>query len=46
MELFQNIIVILIFLGAVGFVITKFIWTPSFLKKKNDSGCGGGSCGC
>jgi len=46
MELFQNIIVILIFLGALAFIVTKFIWKPSFLKKKEDSGCGSGSCGC
>jgi len=46
MELFQNIIVILIFIVALGYIITKFFWTPSFLKKKDDSGCGSGNCGC
>lgn len=46
MEFFQNIIVVLIFLGALGYLITKLIWTPAFLKKKNDNGCGSGSCGC
>jgi len=46
MELLQNIIVILIFLVALGYLITKFVWTPAFLKKKDDDGCGTGGCGC
>ncbi len=46
MELFQNIMVLFIFIIAVGYMITKFIWKPSFLKKTNDKNCGGGSCGC
>ncbi|WP_298491269.1 hypothetical protein [uncultured Dokdonia sp.] len=46
MEIFQKIMVLLIFLAAVGYLITKFIYTPSFLKKKDDNGCGNSSCGC
>ncbi|TVZ52868.1 FeoB-associated Cys-rich membrane protein [Dokdonia sp. Hel_I_53] len=46
MELLQNILVILIFIMALGYIVTKFIWTPSFLKKKNETGCGSSGCGC
>lgn len=45
MELLQTIIVLIIFTFALGYLITKFIWAPSFLKKKNDN-CGSGNCGC
>ncbi|MEP0262469.1 FeoB-associated Cys-rich membrane protein [Dokdonia sp.] len=46
MDQIQNIIVLTIFLVAVGYLITKFVWTPSFLKKKSKGGCGDGKCGC
>lgn len=38
----QEIIVILVFLIALGYLVTKFIWKPAFLKKKSS---GGGDCG-
>ena len=47
MEIMQNILVIAIFIIAVGYLVTKFIWKPAFLgggKKKN--GCGEDDCGC
>lgn len=46
MQFFQSIMVLLIFLAAVGYLVTKFIWKPAFLKKKDDHGCGSGGCGC
>ena len=46
MELLQTIAVLITFLGAVFYVVTKFIWKPAFLKSKSDKGCGSGSCGC
>jgi hypothetical protein len=47
METLQNIIVLLIFLAAVGYLITKFIWKPAFLGgKSNSKGCGEDDCGC
>lgn len=48
MELLQQIIVFVIFTLAVGYIFTKFIWKPSFLKKGKDTGkdCGGSGCGC
>ncbi|MAW96134.1 MULTISPECIES: FeoB-associated Cys-rich membrane protein [unclassified Leeuwenhoekiella] len=43
----QNIVVLLIFLIAVGYLITKFIWKPSFLGgKSNGKSCGSDNCGC
>ncbi|MEZ7494439.1 FeoB-associated Cys-rich membrane protein [Leeuwenhoekiella aequorea] len=43
----QNILVLLIFLVAVGYLVTKYIWKPAFLSGK-DSGksCGSDNCGC
>ena len=43
----QNSLVLLIFLIAVGYLVTKFIWKPAFLggKSKNKS-CGSDNCGC
>jgi len=38
----QEIIVLLIFLSAVGFLIKKFF----FKSSKTNSGCGSGQCGC
>ena len=48
MQLFQEIIVFVVFAFAVGYMITKFIWKPGFLKKGKSSGknCGGSDCGC
>jgi len=46
MDQFQNIMVITIFLAAIGYLISKFVWTPSFLKRKSKDGCGDGHCGC
>lgn len=48
MELLQEIIVFVIFFFAVGYIFTKFIWKPSFLKRGKKSGktCGGSDCGC
>lgn len=44
----QEILVLITFLIAVGFIITKFIWKPKFLKakKKSDKACGQSDCGC
>ncbi len=44
----QEILVLITFLFAVGFMITKFIWKPAFLKpkKKSDKACGAKDCGC
>ncbi|MDY8137045.1 FeoB-associated Cys-rich membrane protein [Aquimarina sp. 2201CG5-10] len=46
--LIQNIIVLLIFAIAVGFLIKKFFWKPAFLssKKKSDSSCDSTCGGC
>ncbi len=47
METLQNIIVLLIFLVAVGYLITKFIWKPAFLGgKSSKKSCGEDDCGC
>lgn len=46
MEQFQNIAVLTIFLIALGYLISKFIWKPAFLKKKSKGDCGDGHCGC
>jgi uncharacterized membrane protein YciS (DUF1049 family) len=44
----QEILVLITFLFAVGFIITKFIWKPAFFKqkKKSDKACGAKDCGC
>jgi len=43
----QEILVILTFLIALIYLITKLVWTPPFLKKKVKSGaCGSDSSGC
>lgn len=44
----QEILVLITFLIAVGFIITKFIWKPAFFKpkKKSDKACGKSDCGC
>ncbi len=48
MDVLQNILVFITFLIAVGYVITKFVWKPAFLKSKKESekGCGVSGCGC
>lgn len=48
MELLQNILVLVIFAGALGYLFTKLIWTPPFLKKKKAAkgACGDDGCGC
>ncbi|WP_170864645.1 hypothetical protein [Aquimarina spongiae] len=44
----QNILVLLVFAVAVGFLIKKFFWKPSWssAKKKDKGACGDGGCGC
>ncbi len=46
--LVQNILVILVFAIAVGFLIKKFFWKSSLssAKKKSSKSCGGTDCGC
>jgi hypothetical protein len=48
MYIFQNILVFVIASLAAAYLVTKFIWTPSFLKKKSasKSACGDDGCGC
>ena len=48
MELIQHILVFITFLTAVGYLITKFVWKPAFLKKKapKEKACGMSDCGC
>ena len=48
MELIQHILVFITFVTAVGYLITKFIWKPAFLKKKvhKEKACGMTDCGC
>lgn len=48
MELLQEILVFITFIIAVGYMITKFIWKPAFLKAKKaeDKACGVSDCGC
>ncbi|MGB5942698.1 MAG: hypothetical protein WBG71_07430 [Leeuwenhoekiella sp.] len=48
METFQNILVLITFLIAVGYLVTKFIWKPSFLSSGSDkeNACGKDDCGC
>lgn len=43
----QEILTISVFVIAVGYLITKFIWKPSFMrKKKKSNSCGTSDCGC
>lgn len=45
----QQILVLITFIVALGFIVGKFFWKPAFLKKgskDDDAGCGSGSCGC
>ncbi|MFV8225249.1 hypothetical protein [Christiangramia aquimixticola] len=43
----QEILVFITFLMALGYIITKFVWKPSFAGKKKDSkACGISNCGC
>ncbi|WP_200825155.1 MULTISPECIES: hypothetical protein [Aquimarina] len=46
--LIQNVAVILVFAGAIGFLIKKFFWKPSLssVKKKSSNSCGSSGCGC
>ena len=47
MELLQEILVLITFLIATGYLITKFVWKPAFLSgKKKDTACGVSGCGC
>lgn len=48
MEMIQNIAVFVIAALAAVYLMTKFIWTPAFLKKKSasKSACGNDGCGC
>lgn len=47
MNLVQEILVFITFALALGYMITKFIWKPAFLKKKGkDKACGVSGCGC
>lgn len=47
METLQSILVIAIFIVAVGYLVTKFIWKPAFLGgNKDKNGCGKDDCGC
>lgn len=39
----QNIAVVLIFLGAVYFLVRKFFFKA---ENKTNDGCGSGNCGC
>lgn len=38
---FQEIVVYVLVLIAIGFLVRKFIW-----KKKSDKNCGDDDCGC
>lgn len=45
METFQEILVFITFAIAVGYMFTKFIWKPAFLKsKKEQNNCGVSGC--
>ncbi|WP_148639303.1 FeoB-associated Cys-rich membrane protein [Aquimarina longa] len=47
--LIQNILVILIFAIAIGFLIKKFFWrtsSTSSASKKPSNSCGSDGCGC
>ncbi len=48
MEIFQEILVFVVFAIAVSYMVTKFIWKPAFLKagKRGSKGCGDTDCGC
>ena len=48
MDVLQEILVFFTFAVALGYIFTKFIWKPAFLKskKKSDKACGISSCGC
>lgn len=47
MELLQEILVFITFLFATGYLVTKFVWKPSFLGGKKKTGsCGVSDCGC
>jgi hypothetical protein len=48
MELVQEILVFMTFAFALGYLFTKFIWKPAFLKKKSEKtkACGVSGCGC
>ncbi|WP_299258701.1 hypothetical protein [uncultured Aquimarina sp.] len=44
----QNILVLIVFTIAIGFLIKKFFWKPqvSSVNKKIPGSCGKGGCGC
>ncbi|SDR80986.1 hypothetical protein SAMN04487764_0732 [Gillisia sp. Hel1_33_143] len=45
----QEILVFIIFIIAAGYIVTKFIWKPAFMKsqsKSSDKSCGSSDCGC
>ncbi|WP_344925007.1 FeoB-associated Cys-rich membrane protein [Aquimarina addita] len=47
--LIQNILVLLVFGVAIGFLIKKFFWKSEEVTsstKSNSSPCGNGGCGC
>lgn len=49
MEILQEILVLITFLIALGYMVTRFIWKPSFpggSKKKDNTACGVSGCGC
>lgn len=47
MEILQEILVLITFLIALGYIITKFLWKPAFLSgKKKEAACGVSNCGC
>ena len=46
MDIIQNILVLVGFLLSVGYLVTKFIYKPAFLQKKDKGSCGSSNCGC
>ena len=43
----QTVLVVILFVLATAYLITKFIWKPAFLSGgKNKSSCGNDNCGC
>ena len=47
MALIQEILVIITFILALLYLVTKFIWKPTFLHKtKPKAACGTTDCGC
>lgn len=43
----QEILVFITFSIALGYILTKFVWKPAFLKKKKkEKACGVSGCGC